>query len=204
MATKFFTPIFALKSQQMKINRSLVISLLLTVLLSAVYRIMPNRPLGFAPQIAIALFGGSLFVHNKKWAFALPLISMFLSDLLYQALYLNGLSDIQGFYGGQWINYLMIAGMAFFGFFIQNKKISRVLVAAAAAPTTYFLLSNSLVWLGGGGLHRPKNMAGYLQCLADGLPFYPNSIMSTIIFAALLFGSYHIIQQSATNKQTIR
>ncbi len=52
--------IFASEIFHMKLNRSLVISLVLTVFLSAVYRAMPNRPWGFAPQFAIALFAWSL------------------------------------------------------------------------------------------------------------------------------------------------
>ena len=71
----------------MKLNKNLLLSIGLMVLITSVYRIMPNRPYGFAPQIALALFGGAFFVNNKKWAFSLPLISMFLSDLLYQVLY---------------------------------------------------------------------------------------------------------------------
>ena len=39
------------------------------IAITSVYRILPNRPYGFAPQIALALFGGAFFVQNKKWAF---------------------------------------------------------------------------------------------------------------------------------------
>jgi hypothetical protein len=99
---------------------------------------MPNRPWGFAPQIAMGLFSGALFVNNKKWAFALPLISLFISDLLYQVLYSYGLTPIFGFYQGQWVNYLLFGGMTCFGFLIKKNKISNVLIASLAAPTTLF------------------------------------------------------------------
>ena len=62
---------------------------------SALYRILPGRPYGFAPQIAIALFGGSLFASRKQVAFLLPILSMFLSDILYQILFQFHLSPIQ-------------------------------------------------------------------------------------------------------------
>ena len=110
----------------MKINRSLILSLFLKVLVSALYRILPNRPMGFAPQIAIGLFSGALFVKNKKWAFALPLLSMFISDLLYQGLYTYGYTNIRGFYDGQWVNYLLFAGMTAFGFLINTNKVSAI------------------------------------------------------------------------------
>lgn len=39
------------------------------IITSALYRVLPGRPYGFAPQIAIALFGGSLFARQKQYAF---------------------------------------------------------------------------------------------------------------------------------------
>ena len=109
----------------MKISRSIIVALVLTIVASALYRIMPNRPMGFAPQIAIALFSGALCVKNKKWAFAMPLVSMFISDLFFEVLYMNHLTDYQGFYSGQWLNYILIAGLSAFGFLIQTKKINK-------------------------------------------------------------------------------
>ena len=50
----------------MKLNRQITIALVIMIATSALYRIMPGRPLGFAPQIAIALFGGSLFATKKQ------------------------------------------------------------------------------------------------------------------------------------------
>lgn len=179
----------------MKINRPLLISLLLMILVSALYRIMPNRPMGFAPQMAIGLFSGALFVKDKKWAFILPLVSMFLSDLLYQVLYNYGVTAIYGFYGGQWINYLLFACMAFFGFLIKKNKISNMVIAALSAPTAYFLVSNFLVWMAGDlgyGLNRPKTFNGLLLCYNDAMPFYTNSMIATVIFSAVLFGTYYL------------
>ncbi len=187
----------------MKINRSFFISLALMVLVSALYRIMPNRPMGFAPQIAIGLFSGALFVHNKKWAFVMPLLSLFISDLLYQALYVKGLTDYPGFYDGQLINYLLFAGTAAFGFLAKNTRILNILGAALAAPTAYFLVSNFLVWVSdrGYGLNRPKTFTGLMQCYNDALPFYKNSIMATVVFSAVLFGTYFLARNYFTAKE---
>ena len=70
----------------MKSSKSLIVTMIVLIVLAALYRVIPNRPLGFAPQIAIALFAGSM-ITDKKWAFALPVFSMFLSDLIYQGLF---------------------------------------------------------------------------------------------------------------------
>lgn len=181
----------------MKLNKNIVLSIVLMVIITSVYRILPNRPMGFAPQIALALFGGAFFVNNKKLAFILPLISMFLSDLLYEGLFRYGYSDIQGFYSGQWVNYILIASLTVFGFLISEAKISKVILASVSAPTVYFLLSNGLVWFGNGGYQRPRTLGGLMQTLVDGIPFYQNSVMGTIVFGAILFGGYSLLKTAS-------
>ena len=184
----------------MKLNKNFFLSIGLMIAITSVYRILPNRPYGFAPQIALALFGGAFFVQNKKWAFSLPLISMFISDLLYQVLYNYGYSEIQGFYSGQWVNYLLIGFLTVFGFLISDGKISKVILAALAAPTTYFLLSNGLVWIGNGGYQRSRTFGGLIQTLIDGIPYYQNSLAGTLVFGAILFGGYSLLK-STDSKQ---
>ena len=71
----------------MKLSRYTLLSLLLLVLVAAIYRVIPNRPWGFAPQFAMTLFCGAM-IKDKKIAFLLPLLSIFISDLLYQVLYI--------------------------------------------------------------------------------------------------------------------
>ena len=178
----------------MKFTKSFIVALILLVLVAALYRIAPNRPMGFAPQYAMAIFGGAVFIKNKKWAFVLPLLSMFLSDLLYQLLYINGLSATQGFYSGQWENYLLIGSLTCIGFFIRKINVPNVLIASIASPTVYFFLSNFVVWLGGGGLQRPKTWDGLMQCYRDGLPFYPNSLYATLLFSTILFGGFYLVK----------
>lgn len=182
----------------MKNNRSLLISLVLLILVAALYRIIPNRPWGFAPQIAMALFGGAV-IKDRKWAFALPIFSMFLSDCLYELLYRGGISTIQGFYEGQFTNYLLFAGITLIGFMIKKVNLLQVGIASLAAPLVYFVASNGVVWLEGGGLQRPKTFAGLLQTYADGLPFLQGSILSTIVFSAVLFGGYYLLRNNRSS-----
>lgn len=180
----------------MKRNTSLLLSFGLLVLACSLYRVWDARPFGFAPQIAIALFSGAV-LRDKKWSFLMPLASMLLSDAFYQLLYVNGYTKIPGFYSGQAINYILFVSMTVFGFFIRNFNIGRILATSLAAPTAYFLLSNLSVWIGGGGYGRPKTAAGLLQCMADGLPFYGGSLLATVLFSGLFFGSWYVL----TNKQ---
>ena len=178
----------------MKLNKEIVIALIIMIVTSALYRVLPGRPFGFAPQIAIALFSGSLFVKNKHFAFLLPLVSMFLSDLMYQLLYVNHLSPIQGFYDGQWQNYLLIAATAIFGFGLQTNNVSKFAGNFIAAPTVYFLVSNFMVWASFGGYQRPLTSLGLFQTMVDGLPFYGYSVAGTFVFGAVMFGGLKLIQ----------
>src|SRR4051812_39308658 len=100
----------------MKISKQVVFSFILLVVIASLYRVMPGRPFGFAPQIAMAIFGGAI-IKDKKFAFLLPLLSMFLSDTLYEILYRNGIGSMQGFYNGQITNYILFSAMTVFGFF---------------------------------------------------------------------------------------
>ena len=179
----------------MKISKQLIGSFLLLIVVASLYRIMPGRPYGFAPQIAMAIFGGAI-VKDKKLAFILPLLSMLVSDGLYQLLYINGVGNIPGFYDGQALNYILFAGLTVFGFFIKNFNVKKIAVASIAAPTVYFIISNFLVWASASplaGLARPKTFSGLMMCYSDGLPFYPWSLASTVVFSAVLFGSYYFI-----------
>lgn len=160
---------------------------------------MPGRPFGFAPQIAMAIFGGAV-IKDKKFAFLLPILSMFVSDALYQLLYINGVGNISGFYSGQLTNYILFGLMTFFGFFIKNFNVGKIALASIAAPTSYFFISNFMVWASNSplaGLGRPKTFNGLLLTLNDGVPFYYWSIAATLIFSAILFGSYYLITKPA-------
>lgn len=179
----------------MKVTKQIVIGFILLIVIASLYRIMPGRPFGFAPQIAMAIFAGAI-IKDKKFAFLLPLLSMFVSDALYEVLYRNGVGNIQGFYEGQVTNYILFTSLTLFGFFIKNFNVGRIALAALAAPTAYFLISNFMVWFSSSplsGLGRPKTFDGLLLCYGDGLPFYPWSVAATFIFSAILFGSYYLV-----------
>ena len=184
----------------MKSTKNIAWSFLLLVIIAAIYRIIPGRPFGFAPQWAMAIFAGAV-IRDKKWAFVIPVLSMFISDLFYQVLYLGGMTSIPGFYEGQWQNYLLFTLLVFIGMAIKKLNIKQIAVASFAAPTMYFLASNFLLWASNGttrGLDRPKTFNGLMQCYTDAIPFYRMSILATFVFSAILFGSYIFIRNHQT------
>lgn len=186
----------------MKPISRIIILLVVLVIVAALYRLVPGRPYGFAPHIAMALFAG-MVIKDRKWAFAVPVLSMFLSDLIFELLFRSGLSQMQGFYEGQLTNYILFALLTVVGFAVKKINVLNIAAASIVAPTIYFLLSNTLVWLNGSGLQRPKTWEGLMMTLADGLPFYRNSLYGTLFFAALLFGIYFALKPVLFKAKTV-
>jgi hypothetical protein len=176
----------------MKLTRYTLFSIFLLVLVAAIYRVIPNRPWGFAPQFAMTLFCGAV-MKDRKIAFLLPLVSMFISDIFYQFLYIQGLTVIQGFYDGMIWNYLIFGSLTFVGFFVNASSVGSILKGSIISPSLFFIVSNFITWMGGGGLQRPKSFTGLMQAFADGLPFYGNSVVATLVFGFILFGTTHYI-----------
>lgn len=169
--------------------KSVLFAFALLIVVGSVFRL-----LGFAPQIAMAVFGGAM-IADKKLAFALPLLSMFLSDVLYEVLYQQGYFAYGGFYEGQVANYILIAALTLVGFMVKGWNWGRIGLATLAAPTVFFLASNFTVWAGGGGYQHAKTFNGLMLCYADALPFYRSSLISTAVFSIILFGGYYLLER---------
>jgi hypothetical protein len=191
----------------MKLNKSILVSFILLIVVSALYRVLPTRSFAFAPQIAMAIFGGAM-IKDKRLAVLLPLLSIILSDLLYELLYLNGISSIKGFYfgEGQLTNYALILGLTLFGFLMKKKTALNILGFTVSGSFLFFITSNFFVWLGGGGFARPKTWDGLLLCYNDALAFYRdfglikgftgNFVLGDIFFSFVLFGGFYLINKT--------
>ena len=174
------------------------------IAISALYRVIPfeSRPVWLgAPQLALALFAGSV-IKNRKWAFAVPLISLLVSDILMQILHSAGITPgYPGFYEGQIFNYVLITLLTVVGFFVNSRKVISIASGMFAAPTLFFLVSNFGVWAANGGLQRAKTFTGLMQCYADGIPFYGYSLLTMVVFGALLFGGYALFAGSSVARK---
>lgn len=190
----------------MKISKNTLIAFALLIVVAALYRLIPVRPAGFAPQMALALFGGAI-IKDKKLAFALPLISLFISDLLFQVLYMSGLTPIQGFYDGQFFVYGTFMLITVFGFLLKKVNLTNTTIFSISGSLIFFVVSNFLVWIGGGGFNRPKTFDGLMMCYADALAFYRdgglvngfagNFIIGELFFTLILFGAYYLLHRPA-------
>jgi hypothetical protein len=81
---------------------------------------------------------------------------------------------------------------------MKRVTVLRVFTYALIAPTAFFIASNFITWLGGGGYQRAKTLPGLMQAFADGLPFYRGSLLATLFFSFILFGSYFLLTRPSS------
>lgn len=133
---------------------------------------------------------------------------MLLSDGLYELLYRNGLSPIQGFYSGQWINYALILSTTLIGFFVNYKKYTQVMAGSLAATLLFFVLSNGLVWAAGGtnvsNVPYTRDLSGLADALIAGIPFLQGGILAAVVFGTVFYVLYKFyLSTSMVNKSSI-
>ena len=183
----------------MKINGRLILFTAILVALATACKYFFGPDLnwsGFSPIIAIALFSG-MIIKQKDMSFLLPLLALFVSDAVIQLLYNQGLFRYEGFYSGQWENYLTLLGCTLIGWALKGKKYSSLTVGAIAAPTTYFLISNFVVWMGSQVTYT-KDFNGLMKCYIAGLPFYEKSLISTVLFLPVILVAYNYLVKQRT------
>lgn len=149
----------------------------------AIFRLLPHWP-NVSPVAAMALFGGAYFV-DKRVAFIVPFIALFLSDLFL------GLHNTMIF---------VYAGFAItvaIGSALKNRvTMTNTLFAAVAASVVFFLLTNFGSWLMSG--IYAKSASGLMQAYAAGIPFFQNSLLGNLVYAAIIFGGYSLLQKNVT------
>jgi hypothetical protein len=171
-----------------------IVAVAALVLIAALSRLLPHLP-NMTAVGAMALFGGA-YATNRLAAFVLPLISLFLSDLIINnvvfAAYNNG--QFVWFYEGAIWVYAAVALTVLVGLSLTNKVNSRtVLLASLACSGIFFLMSNFGTWQS--GVMYPKTSAGLVACYTAGLPYFLNSLIGDLGFAALLFGGFEYAQK---------
>jgi hypothetical protein len=147
------------------------------IIVAALTRLIPH-PFNFTPIMAIGLFGAAYF-EDKKFAFAVPLIALFLSDLLL------------GFYPEMIAVYGSLALAVVIGMIILRKvNVYRIVGASLLSSMIFFLVTNFAAWLNPMYAMYPMSFEGLMQSYTAGIPFFRNTIAGDLIYSAALFGSY--------------
>jgi hypothetical protein len=154
----------------------------LLLLIAVLTRVLPH-----AGWLNFTAVGGALlyFGARRSWREMLAPLAVLMATDYYLTVYAYN-------YPFRWQGYLAtwawyVAAMAL-GQILLHSRTTFVRVAAGAllGPTSFFVLSNYAVWLGGG--MYPRTLGGLTTCYVAALPFYRNDLVSTAIVAGLAFG----------------
>ena len=156
-----------------------IILLCIIIFLVSLTRIFPHPP-NFTPILALAIFGGAYF-PNKIAALTLPVIAMFLSDL------------ILGFHSQMYVVYGTIVILSFLGNIIKTKNIKNLVISGLAGSLFFFIITNFSVWISG-SLY-PLTFDGLIQCYIMAIPFFHNTLISTLLFLSVLFFGYNFAEK---------
>ena len=138
------------------------IQIVIGIIIIAVFsRLIPHPP-NFTPITAIALFSIINF-KNKYLALSIPIICLFLSDLII------GLSLINLFV---YLSFIVISGV---GYFFRKINIKSVLTSSLI----FFFVTNFGVWLIG----YPNTIEGFISCFVAALPFFGWTIAGDLFYS---------------------
>lgn len=154
----------------------------LLILVAVLSRLLPHP--GWFSFTAV---GGALlyFGARRSWREMLaPLAALMATDFV--------LTTAVYHYPFVWTAYLptwmwIVAAMVLGRILLHEKtSLARFGSAVVLGPTSFFLISNFAVWVG--GTMYPKTMGGLAACYMAGIPFYRNDVISTTLVAGLAFG----------------
>lgn len=173
------------------------------IVVAALTRVLPHPP-NFSPVEAMALFGGAFFA-SRRWAFIVPMAGMFVSDLVLAAIN-GGLYATWFGNGGIWLVYLCVALTTALGFGLRGRVSgARVLGYSLMGSVLFFLVTNFGAWLFQPLPTYPMTAGGLAAAYVAGIPFFQWTVLGTLFYAALLFGSFALLRQRvpALRAQTV-
>lgn len=142
--------------------------------LGIIARVAVHVP-NFSPVIAIALFGGAYL--DRKYAIILPVALMLATDM------------ILGFHPTMPFTWGCMALIAVMGLWVRERKgLLTVIGGGFLGAVIFYIVTNFGVWLTSG--MYAKSWAGLTECYVMAIPFFKTSLLSTLVYTAVLFGLY--------------
>ena len=159
----------------MRIDLIIPVIMLILLVISRMISDIPN----FTATIALIIFTGYL-IRDKFLGVFIILLSQIISDL-----YIGIYSSMFFVYGA----YVVIALLTPV---IMNKlSFKSILISSLIAPTIFYIISNFGVWIIGHGY--PLNLDGLIACYVAAIPFFDETLLSTVIFSITIFIMMKII-----------
>jgi hypothetical protein len=135
----------------------------------------------FNAVTATAVFAGA-YLTRSRFALLIPIITMLATDA------------IIGFYDAPYM--AVVYGSFMLAFFIgkfYSKKPSylRYIIVALGGSLSFFLITNFAWWPFYTTLY-PHTVGGLIESYTMGIPFYKYSLISDLLFSAMLFGGFEM------------
>ena len=147
------------------------------ILILAFSRLIPHPP-NFTPLIAAAMLS-SYFFKNTYMSLFVLVISMILSDL------------IIGFYSSYFLVYFsLIVIIVAFSKMNKNINFKNLFLYGISSSLIFFLITNFGVWAFG-SLYE-KNLTGLISCYILAIPFFTNTVLSTVFYSYTAFFLYSL------------
>lgn len=148
------------------------------IVAAGLIRLLPHPP-NFAPIAAMALFAGA-YVANVRLALLVPLVAMFLSDM------------VLGFHAGMVLVYVCMGITVIIGTQLRKRlRVVPIATAVLASSVLFFVVTNFGVWATQG--MYPISFEGLVACYVAAIPFFHNSLLGNAFFTAVLFGGFALI-----------
>ncbi len=138
-------------------------------------RVLVHIP-NFSPVIALALFGGATL--SRKTAVVLPVMILALTDIVL------GLHETMPF---TWGSVILIAALG--RRLAERRDFKNIAMLSVGSAVLFFIITNIGCWL----VMYPRNLIGLQESFLAALPFFRNTLISTLIYSAVLFGGYAIV-----------
>lgn len=184
-------------------NRDSIIAILVLMAIGAFARLVPHMP-NFTPTEGLAIFGAAYFA-NKYWAVISTVVMLYFSDLVINNTVARSFfTEQEGFI---WFSsYMFFNLMAIMlTVIVTSKLLKKVSVGALIgsvliSSVLFFLVSNFGAWAEG-TIPYTKDFNGLMAAFAAGVPFYYPSLISTLLFTTILFGSFEVFKLLISKRQ---
>jgi len=164
----------------------------LIIVVAAMSRLLPHPP-NVTPIGAIGLFGAAHF-SKKYWAFIIPLLALFISNLLINNVIYSAYNDGFVLFGNLWV-YAAFIGIVLLGIVMLKKvKPVNLFLTSLVASIVFFLVTNFGVWMS--GTMYPMNLTGLIAAYTAAIPFFWNTVAGDLFFVTALFGIYELAMKT--------
>lgn len=174
------------------LTKNKLIYLVLMIAVGVVCRWLPHPP-NFTPILAVSIFFGWRWQSSLLCVFS-PLIVMLVSDL------------VLGLHDTMWIVYATIAVLSLLSKYFKNRQlfsspIQSVVGMGVLGSVLFFVTTNAVVWWQ--YTMYPHNLSGLAQSYLAGVPFFHNSLISTIMYLGVFLFIESLVKRWVVDDKTI-